>query len=142
MDSQITIIVNADAIIAQFNQEDFHYHEAQKITKKLLKIKANIIYPSTAIAESATHIQRILNSSSGAKKIVETISLNPFTKIAEVNKEVLEGALEYFNEKSSKKNTIFDCIVAYIALENEADAIFSFDKFYSKKGFKLAKELL
>ena len=47
----------------------------------------------------------------------------------------------YFNPDTSKKNTLFDCTVAAVAEEYKADAIFSFDKFYKSKGFKLASEL-
>jgi len=49
--------------------------------------------------------------------------------------------MQYFSSTTSKKNTLFDCIVAVTAEENKADAIFSFDKFYKRKGFKLASEI-
>ncbi len=43
--------------------------------------------------------------------------------------------------KKSKHNTLFDAVVAATAKKYQADAIFSFDKFYKKQGFKLASEL-
>lgn len=44
-------------------------------------------------------------------------------------------------EERSKHATLFDGIVAAVAEKYQADAIFSFDKFYKRKGFKLASEL-
>ena len=44
--------------------------------------------------------------------------------------------------KRSKHHTLFDAIVAAVAKKYYADAIFSFDKFYKSKGFKLVSELL
>lgn len=66
---------------------------------------------------------------------------SPEVEVAEINKQTLIHALNYFSPITSKKNTLFDCIVAAVAEEYKADAIFSFDKFYKKKGFKLASEL-
>jgi predicted nucleic acid-binding protein len=66
----------------------------------------------------------------------------PSFNVVEVNKQTLIKASDYFSPKTSKKNTLFDCIVAALAEEYKADAIFSFDRFYSRNGFKLASELL
>lgn len=65
----------------------------------------------------------------------------PGIQVVEVNQETIKTAIKYFSPTTSKKNTLFDCIVAGVAEENKADAIFSFDKFYKSKGFKLASEL-
>ena len=97
------------------------------------------IYPSTAIAESNAYMQRVLNSTASAYGTA-VIFTSPGVQVAEVNGETLKHALKYFSHTASKKNTLFDCIVAAIAEDNNADAIFSFDRFYKRKGFKLASE--
>lgn len=135
------VIVDADALIAQVNPEDIHHRKAIKVSKKLVDMNARVIYPATTIAEATAHMQRVLNSTATAYGTVELMT-GPAVQVAEVNQRTLVKALEYFSPKTSKKNTLFDCIVASVAKRYEADAIFSFDKFYKKNGFKLASELV
>ncbi|KKT74025.1 MAG: hypothetical protein UW86_C0001G0003 [Microgenomates group bacterium GW2011_GWA1_Microgenomates_45_10] len=134
------VVVDADAIIAQTNPQDIHHHKASKISQNLIKTNAQVIYPATAVVEAITHMQRVLNSAANAYGTAQLMS-GADAQIAEVNKQSLATALRYFSPTTSKKNTFFDCIVAAIAYEHKADAIFSFDHFYVKKGFKLAKDL-
>ncbi|KKQ15191.1 MAG: hypothetical protein US28_C0021G0022, partial [Candidatus Daviesbacteria bacterium GW2011_GWA1_36_8] len=61
--------------------------------------------------------------------------------IEAVNNEVLISAISFLDKNRSKHATLFDGVVAAIAQKYKADAIFSFDKFYKTKGFKLASEL-
>ena len=140
MNKPLKVIVDADAIIAQVNPDDNHHLTAGIIAEFLIKINAQLVYPITAVVESNAFIQRPLNSTASAYGTA-VIFTNPDVQIAEVNQKTLKNALKYFSPKTSKKNTLFDCIVAAIAEEQKADAIFSFDKFYKKKGFKLASEL-
>ena len=135
-----TVIVDADAIIAQANPEDKHHQTATTITQSLIKINAQVIYPVTAVTEATAYVQRVLNSTASAYEMTGVFT-DPNVHVAEVNQETLISALEYYSPKTSKKNTLFDCIVAVIADKYQADAIFSFDKFYKKKGFKLATDL-
>lgn len=139
MNKQV-VVVDADAIIAQVNADDAHHLMAMRIAKKLNELEAEILYPASAIVESVTHVQRVLNDSGKADEII-TVAMGSNFRVIEVNKLVLKLASHYFDPKSTKKNTLFDCVVAAIAKEYDADAIFSFDKFYKKQGFKLASEL-
>ena len=140
MNNPPKVIVDADAIIAQVNPKDKHNQVAMKISRNLTNVNAQVIYPSTAIAESNAHRQRVLNSTASAYQTA-VLFTRPGIQVAEVNQETLKLAIKYFSPKTSKKNTLFDCIVAAIAEDNNADAIFSFDGFYKKNGFKLASEL-
>ena len=134
------VVGDADAIIAQANSEDLNHNEAVKIAQKLVDEQVNVIYPATAVVEAVTHIQRALNSGVTAYGTAE-LMINPAVQVVEVNKQTLTNAQKYFSPNTSKKNTLFDCIVAAVAEEYKADAIFSFDKFYQKRGFKLVSEL-
>jgi predicted nucleic acid-binding protein len=134
------IIVDADAIIAQANPQDIHHAKASVISQYMISLNAQVIYPVTAVAEAATHMQRVLNSTVNAYGTVQ-LMIDSTAQVVEVNKQTLAKALSYFSPTISKNNTVFDCIIAAIAEEYNADAIFSFDRFYSKKGFKLAEEL-
>ena len=140
MNKSLTVVMDADGIIAQHNPDDIHHQEALRITKYLEDNSAKVVYPATAIAEAATHIQRVLSSTSSAYGAAQVL-VGSGVQVAEVNKETLSKALGYFSPTTSKKNTLFDCVVMAVADVHAANAIFSFDKLYEKKGFKLASEL-
>lgn len=140
MNNQLIIVVDADAIIGQTDPQDPHHQKANEISQKLNSLEAQILYPVTAVAEANAHMQRVLKSTDSAYGIAQFMG-SPETSVVEVNKQTLINALNYFSPTTSKKNTLFDCIVAAVAEEYKADAIFSFDKFYKTKGFKLAIEL-
>lgn len=59
--------------------------------------------------------------------------------VENISQDIINEAREFFDPNSSKHNTIFDCIVAALAKRHHADAIFSFEYWYNKLGFKLAK---
>lgn len=140
MNKQPVVIVDADAIIGQTDPKDSHHQKANEISQKLIDLDAQVLYPVTAVAEASAHMQRVLNSTASAYGTAQFMG-GPEAEVVEVNKQTLVKALDYFSPTTSKKNTLFDCIVAAIAEKYEADAIFSFDKFYKSKGFKLASEL-
>lgn len=134
------VIVDADAIVAQTYPDDSNHKLAVSISKTLNDLNAQVIYPASAILEATTVLQGKLNSGATAYSTAVAFT-DPNIQIAEVNQTTLRSAIRHFSPTTSKKNTIFDCIVAVLAEEYKADAIFSFDHFYKSKGFKLAKEL-
>lgn len=140
MNPKKTIVVDADAIVSQIYPNDSNFLKARTISAKLQKIESRLVYPITAITEAATVLQTKLNSPESALEMTRLI-IDSGDQIVEIDKQRLIDSLKYFDSKSSKKNTLFDCIVAAIAEEYKADAIFSFDRFYKTKGFKLADEL-
>ena len=134
------VIVDADAIVAQAYPDDSNHKLATTVSGTLNDLNAQVIYPVTAILEATTVLQARLNSGATAYGTA-VIFTDPNIQIAEINQETLRNALKYFSPTTSKKNTLFDCVVVAVAEEYKADAIFSFDKFYKSKGFKLANEL-
>jgi len=140
MNNYPIVIVDADAIIASENAGDFHHQKTMKILERLSVLHAQVLYPTTAIAEAATHMQRVLGDTERAYNTVMLMTKFE-TQVVDVGKQTLVEALKFFSPKTSKKNTIFDCIVAAVARREKADAIFSFDRFYKKNGFTLAEEL-
>jgi len=135
------VVADADAIVAQIYTSDSNHPEAVKTAKLLEKNNARVIYPRTAILEAVTVLQTKLNDQDAARGTALHFT-NPALEIIETSSEVYSTAFKkYFIPTKSKKNTLFDCIVAAIAEEYGADAIFSFDHFYKNKGFKLASEI-
>lgn len=134
------IIVDSDAFIGNLNPQDQHYLTTQQILRKLIKKSAKLVYPATVIVETATFLQGRLNRPDLAEAVVRLIKNNRLD-IEPVDEEVIQKASLLMDFKKSKHNTLFDAIVGAVAQKYKADAIFSFDKFYKSKGFKLASEL-
>lgn len=134
------VIVDSDGLIGISNPEDVHYLLCVRLLQKLKKLNATLIYPATTIAESTTVLQIRLNKVDTADQIIEFTKSGVF-RIEPVDQAILANAATFLNKGRSKHATIFDGIVAAIAQKHQANAIFSFDKFYKKKGFKLASEL-
>lgn len=134
------VVVDADAIVAQAYPDDSNHKVAVTISKTLNTLNAQVIYPASAILEATTILQGKLNSGATAYGTAVAFT-EPNIQIAEVTQTTLRGAIKHFSPTTSKKNTLFDCIVAAVAEECKADAIFSFDKFYKTKGFTLAGDL-
>lgn len=135
------VVVDADAIVAQVNTVDANYKKALKIAQELDRLNASVIYPVTAVLEAVTVLQRKINNPAVAEETASAF-VNFETQVIEVNQEIYSCAVNhYFSSKAGKKDTLFDCVVASVAEKFRADAIFSFDKFYKKHGFRLASEL-
>lgn len=138
--NNVTVIVDADAIVAQAYPDDSNHKSSVAISNNLNRLGARVIYPSSAILEASTVLQGKLNSGATAYGTALTLT-GPNIQIAEVDQETLSKAVQLFSPNTSKKNTLFDCVVAAVAQKNNTNVIFSFDKFYQKNGFKLASEL-
>lgn len=134
------IIVDADALIALVDVEDAHAAHAVAIVKQLQEIEVPLLYPTTTIAEAATALQRKLKKPTIVAQIVGAVKAHQFL-IEPVDADLLDAAAALFNPYGSKKNTIFDAIVAALAQKHHAQAVFSFDGWYRKQGFKLIPEL-
>ena len=134
------VIVDSDGIIGSLNPNDVHYSISHKILSKLTGKDIRFLYPATTIAESVTFLQGRMNEPELASKILDLVKENKLD-IEPVDNKVLQEASLYMNLTGSKHNTLFDAIVLAIAKKHKAYAIFSFDKFYRSKGFKLASEL-
>ena len=134
------IIVDSDGFIGNLNPEDQHFSDSQKISSKLTKIGAELIYPATVIVETVTFLQGRLNRSDLAQRVIQLIADHQFN-IEPVDDRVIQEASLLMDFNKSKHDTLFDAIVAAVAQKYKADAIFSFDHFYKNKGFKLASEI-
>ena len=64
------------------------------------------------------------------------------SNVQAVDYAILTEAADLFHPNGSKKNTLFDAVVAAIAKRFNADAIFSFDEWYRKMGLTLTDDLI
>ncbi len=132
-----TVIVDSDALIALLNKDDLLAEKAIKTLEGLYKLEAKLLYPATTLIETTTTLQRRLSDASLTKEIVKMIKESQFPVIA-VGQETIKMAESLFNPSGSKQNTLFDAVVAAIAKQQKADAVFSFDGWYEKVGLNLA----
>lgn len=140
MNKPLIIVADADSIVAQAIASDSNHQLTSRLAQKLADEGAHILFPSTAIAEAITTLQRKFSDPQLAAATLELFT-EAGISIENVDQEIVAEAKKLFDPSASKKNTIFDCIVATIAKKHRADAIFSFDGWYKKLGFKLVSEL-
>jgi predicted nucleic-acid-binding protein len=134
-------VIDADAIVSQAFYDDSNHDLSVATIQKLSEMKIEVIYPTTSILEAVTVLQAKLNNKSLAYEVVCAL-IKPNKRLIAIDQSILITAMEYFDPVASKKHTLFDCVVAAVAKVNKANIIFSFDKFYKTKGFKLASDLL
>ncbi|TSC90007.1 MAG: Uncharacterized protein G01um10145_438 [Microgenomates group bacterium Gr01-1014_5] len=127
---------DTDSLIALVCKEDANHIKAKNISKWLLSQGYEVVYPNTAILETITTLKRALNLPDKAE-LVNTRYLQGTLSIEYIDEKIQKLASQRFSRTNSKKNTIFDAIVAETAVELGAEYIFSFDSWYSKEGFKL-----
>lgn len=130
------VVGDADSLIALAYKDDVHHKKARQISDQLLAGGYQIIYPNTAILEAITTLKRALNLSEKAILVNRQYQEGAFN-VVYVDENIQITASHIFNQANSKKNTIFDAVVAATAKELDADGIFSFDLWYPKLGFKL-----
>jgi len=129
---------DADSIIALAYKDDANHVRAKRISAWLLSAGYDIIYPNTAILEAITALRRALNLSDKAELINKHYQRGAFM-VEYIDEKIQRRASQRFSRANSKKNTIFDAVVVETAVEFEADYIFSFDNWYPREGFDLAK---
>lgn len=132
------VVGDADSLIALAYKSDSNHIQSKRISGSLLSLGYEIIYPNTAILEAITALKRSLNLIDEAHLINRQYQAGAFL-IEFINEEIQRRASARFENTISKKNTIFDAIVIETAIELKAEYIFSFDNWYSKEGFSLAK---
>ena len=134
------VVGDADALIALTLENDPHHRKAVTIAHMLRKQAYIIIFPFTVFPEAITTLKRALNQPHKAHLLNKQLKEGIF-QIEYPDQEVMIRATTLFEKAVSKKNTLFDAIVAATAEKLEANCIFSFDSWYSKQGFDLAQEL-
>mgnify|MGYP001601221613 FL=1 len=137
-----TIVGDADSLIALVNKEDSNHQKARRVVAGLAEKGYAVVYPNTAILEAITALTRKLDLREKAELIAKQSLAGGFSLVW-VDEEIQREALRFQIDNSrSKQNTIFDCLVIACLKKVSAAGIFSFDRWYSKLGFKLAHELI
>ena len=134
------IVGDADVLVALYFKKDILRKKVLEISKQFLETGTSIIFPNTAIAEGITTLHRKLSNSTAADLLNQDYKKRVF-EVEYVDEYIMREAAEIYNPRGSKQSTFFDAIVAATAKKINTDAIFSFDNWYKKLGFKLASDL-
>lgn len=137
---QLIAVGDTDGLIAVLSSEDANHQQAVAAASKLLQLDAQIVFPITSIVETVTTLKRKLNKPDLAASVIARITSEALS-IENVDTDMLAVALTFFDPTGSKKNTLFDALVAATAKKLNAKVIFSTDNWYTKLGFKLASQL-
>lgn len=136
-----TVVGDSDVLIALYLETDKNYSRAVEISEFLYNKDIHIVFPNTTIAEAVTTFHRKFSNPKLAASLIDHYREGRFN-IEYIDEKIMMKATQLYNPKGSKQNTFFDAIVAAVAKKLNADAIFSFDDWYTKLGFKLASKLL
>jgi predicted nucleic acid-binding protein len=139
--NKLLIIGDTDGLIGYLNPADPHNKQALSTISFLAQHNAILAFPTTAIAEAVTTFQRKYSNPLLAQQIVEQYKAGHLLTIP-IDDTSLQLALSLFDPHGSKQNTLFDAIVAATAKQQNADAIFSFDQWYTKLGLRLVSGIL
>lgn len=134
------VVSDADALIAIVHEKDINHNKALTISARLLEEDVTIIFPNTAIIEAITALKRALNLPEKSALVNKQYQQGAFA-VEYINESIQMLSSEYYEKAISKQNTAFDAVVAATADKLNADAIFSFDSWYKKQGFKLTSDL-
>lgn len=135
------VVADCDALMALALENDPHYKQAQQIANSLTQRLVPIIFPVTVFPEAITSLKRAANQPQKAHLLNRQYLAGVF-QVEYISAQIMKRAAEIFDQAISKKNTLFDAIVAATAETLKAEAIFSFDSWYPKLGFKLALEMI
>ncbi len=75
-----------------------------------------------------------------AQKIIDGVKEHQFI-IKPIDQTTIENAAHAFQSEGSENHTLFDAIVAAVAKETNALAVFSFDAWYKTQGLALASDI-
>lgn len=132
------VVIDADALIALSLEKDPHHKKAIAINKRLVQENFEILFPMTTFPEAITTLRRVFSQYEKANLLAKQAQQGVFP-IIWIDNNIFQNACQKFSDTESKQNTFFDCLVVACAEEVGADEIFSFDKWYQKLGFQLAK---
>jgi len=136
-----TVIVDSDAIFALYNPNDPLNTRVTNTFEQLVVQNYQLIYPTSVLFEIVSLFQRVLPTPAVTSKLVGMIK-NEKILIYVVDVEILKESAALFDPAGSKKNTLVDCSVLSIAKKIKADGVFACDSFYTKRGLRLAEDLV
>jgi len=129
-------IIDTDALLGLARPDDPHHEEAETVLMALTKRNADIFLLPTTLSEFSL----LATSRVGmitTKQMVGKFLAAPYV-ILPILEELVAAAYAFYEQQTSKEESLFDCFVMAQAKALFVDCIFSFDRGYRKNGFILA----
>ena len=136
------VIIDSDALIGLINEDDKLHERCLEISEYLVLNNSTTIVPYPIVLEAATTLARdnkISRPDLAAKLLLDYAEID---YPPELSLNVGRQVSEFYNPKTSKKNTPFDHYLLALAKENNIQYVFSFDSFYKKNGLTLVEDLV
>lgn len=127
------ILIDTDAYIAIYNKSDVHHKRAVEILGKL-DSSASYFTTWDVIDETTTKLSYYLTKAA-AKKFLED-TLKSEIVIIYPDEEILYGVSKLLLSIKTKHVSFTDCSNMIVYGKFDIDHIFSFDKIYTKCGYK------
>ena len=131
------ILIDADAFVSLSNPNDSGYHWAKKVLRDLSQIKPLIYLTSYSYGEAVTVVSQ-MGGHDLAIALIKSIDESDYI-IVDINKEIRELGLLWFNKQTTKNARFTDCVNMAFMEQNKISHVFSRDKHYKKNGFILLK---
>ena len=135
------IFGDTDSLISLALSNQRTHQRVHDTTEKLLENLKVVYFPFPILMETAVTLSRKFNDKVKARLLVKQFLSGVFNVIYPTEEVCKRAARIYVEKSTSKKNTLFDALVAACAEDLGAEAILSLDEWYQKLGFKLAEDL-
>lgn len=126
------IFADADFFIGYLNKHDLHHEKCIKLAKE---IEEEILTSWDVVDEVTTKLSYFV-SKDRALRFIQRVIEEKIT-IVYPSLDLLISAKEIFKNQTSGKISLTDCMNMAIAKEKKIRDFLSFDKIYTKNGFKL-----
>lgn len=136
------IVGDTDTLISLALSDQITHQRVHDITEKLLENLKVIYFPFPSLMETVVTLSRKFNDKAKAQLLMKQFLSGSFNVIYPTEEICKRAAKIYVEKSDSKKNTLFDALVAACAEAMGAEAILSLDEWYPKLGFKLAEDLV
>jgi len=115
------------------NAEDILQKLADKVPRTEME-RQELLSKRAAAQESQTV------NSSGLDFLLQFVKTSR-VRCQSIDKEIVLEAIAKFNVNGRAADTLYDAIIATLAIRYDADAVFSFDHVYPTMGLRLARDL-
>jgi len=135
------VLIDSDALIGLIFEEDSLHERCLNVASFLSDNGYVTAVPYSIVLEAATTLakDKMIKRPDLALKVLYDFSVSEQPYIDE---EVAQIVAKAYDPKTSKQNSPFDYYLLSVALLNNINVVFSFDKFYKKQGLTLAEDLI
>ena len=143
--SNIFVILDSSALIAQINVKDLWHKKANTVSEFIERTDRQVILPAEVLAETLNRIGNNVGRQDAVlagNALVERNETGDIL-ITQSNMEIISATLNLLktvSEPQDKRASFVDCLVMATAAFYDTREIFGFDTVFEKNGFQLPGE--